>query len=348
MKLHLIIFLISASMIAGCSAPASNDKPADIFAGTDGLVAEFEKNTPPQRVFEQSSFPVLLKLANKGTYSITKDKPALISISREKDYIPALSFEESSQLNQGKENEVYFGIEGKTQVNPKGNQILIALNAKTGKLEPQSEAKASTITANLCYPYKTILSTSVCIDPDIAGIIPGKKACTAKELTFSNGQGAPISVTKIEPQIIPEIDKDVVKPQFLIFIENKGKGNPANINSYPNICRSTDSADVQGKADAKNIWNVAFLKAFTSGEEDKSQLICCPNIEGQCPETESSPDKILGYLKFRDKKDFVKCTFKEGVPKNSDAFTSPLRIEIDYGYVQSITADFIIQKPLKY
>ncbi len=166
----------------------------------------------------------------------------------------------------------------------------------------------------------------------MAGIRPGKKVCNVKEITFNNGQGAPITVTKIEPQMIPE--GDIIKPQFLVFIENRGIGNPVNIGNYNKAC----GKEPLNQEEVKNTWNVAFLKAYASGNK---QLICTPNIE-------NSVDKNIGFIRFRDKKDFVRCTFKDGVPRNNDAYTSPLRIEIDYGYVQTIAATFLIQKPLKY
>lgn len=352
MKKFIFLILIGIIFLIGCNNATSKTKVSDVdvYVGTEGLTAEFSKSVPPPRVFEDSNFPILLRIRNKGAYSIKEKLGGLISIGVEKDYISKLFVEENNQFSGDEENELFFYLDGKTKINPKGDEIVATINAKTGKLDPQSETRTSTITATLCYPYKTTLSTTVCIDPDVSGIRPGKKVCTVKELSFNKGQGAPIAVIKIEPQMIPEADKDIIKPQFLIFIENKGKGTPVNVNGYNNICRESDFSK-------KNTWNVAFLRAFTSGKETENQvsgkesgeqLVCCPNINGQCPEKETDPNKIAGFMRFKDKKDFVRCTFKDGIPRNSDAFTSPLRIEIDYGYVQTIATTVIIQKPLKY
>lgn len=324
--------------MVSCNTTTSTKKvnDVDIFVGTDGLVAEFSKNAPPPRVFEDSSFPILLRIRNIGAYSIASDKQTfgMISIGRERDYVPALTAEKNNRVLPGTtDNEIFFSVDGKTKINTKGDEIIASLNAKTGKLDPQSEQKLSTITANLCYPYKTVLSTTVCIDPDVSGIRPGKKVCNVKEIIFNNGQGAPIAITKIEPNMIP--DGDIIKPQFLVFIENKGKGNPVNINNYFKVC----GKEKLSNEEIKNTWNVAFLKAYTSGNQ---QLECSPNSEG-------SNDNLIGFLRFRDKKDFVRCTFKDkNIKRSDDAFTSPLRIEIDYGYVQTAPTSFIIQKPLKY
>lgn len=352
-------FLIFTILIAGCNAPggslnlfgsSSSKKIPDInvFVGTQGLTAEFVKTAPPPKVFESSSFPILLKIRNSGAYSINKniqgpgDLGGVISIGRERDYIPSTTIEKNERVSSGAtDNEAFFYIDGKTKINPKGDEMVVSANAQTGKLDPQSENKQSTITATLCYPYKTTLSTTICIDPDVAGIRPGKKVCDVKIVSFSGGQGAPVAVTRIEPQMIPEVDKDIIKPQFLIFVENVGRGDTVNIIGYHNTCRNSDFI-------SKDTWNVAFLRAYSSGKEGKNQLICCPNKEGQCPEQITGSDQITGFIRFRDKKDYVRCTFKDGISRNSDAFTSPLRIEIDYGYVQTISTNFFIQKPVRY
>lgn len=353
------IFLILI-FVAGCSAgdgtssgsspfsslgkfgSSSQKKTVDVnvYVGTQGLSAEFVKSAPPPKVFENSDFPVLLKIRNSGAYSISQEGDSkglmgLLKLGTEKDYVYSAELEPNENTRKGDfENEAYFFVWGKRQINPTGDEILVSFNAKTGKLDPQSENKQSTLTATLCYPYKTILSATICIDPDVAGIRPGKKACTVKDLAFNNGQGAPVAVTRIESQMIPE--GDIIKPQFLVFIENKGRGASIDFIGYIGACRSTDY-------DKKNTWNVAYVNVYTSGPQGQNQLECSPG--------EASIDKKTGFVRLRDRKTWVRCTFPKGIreiKKTDDAFTSPLRIEIDYGYVQTISTSFFIQKPLKY
>ena len=97
-----------------------------------------------------------------------------------------------------------------------------------------------------------------------------------------------------------------------------------------------------------NIWNVGSVKAFASGKNGEVQLQCCPNKNGECPEKEVAQNELEGFLRFRDNKDFIRCTFTQPVPRNLDAYTSPLRIEVDYGYIQTVTANFLLQKPLRH
>ena len=144
-KIIFPLILIFAVFIFGCSNTAGQkSKEVDVNVGIEGLTAEFAKSAPPQRVFEESSFPILLRIRNKGAYSITDaeqsiyDSQGLISIAVENDYVTSLTLEKESRIIKGKsDNEVLFYVDGKTKINPKGDEILVALNAKTGKLDPK-------------------------------------------------------------------------------------------------------------------------------------------------------------------------------------------------------------------
>ena len=340
-KFSLKIFLIFVAIILISCTPnpsSAKTKEIDVFVGTEGLAAEFAKTAPPPKVFEDSSFPIVLRIRNKGAYSIKENNQGVLSLGVEKDYINSLTFEQQSRLVPASNNLAYFYVDGKTQINPQGDETIISLNAKTGKLDPQSERKESTITATLCYPYQTTLSTTVCIDPDVENIRNGKKVCKVQDVSFSSGQGAPIVITQIQPQIVPVTDG--IKPQFLIFVENKEKGSPINNIGYAGACYKFDYNKDSGSS--KDLWNMATIKAYKAGKEDDaaSQLVCTPSL------TKTEGD-TTGILRFRDGKDFVRCTFKDAFPKNSDAFQSSLKIVIDYGYVQSIATNFVIEKPYK-
>lgn len=349
------IILIALLFLIGCGTSSQQSKIVNVYTGTQGLVAEFSKSAPPPKVFEKSAFPIAVKIRNAGAYSLQAND-GIISIGREKDYIPLIRFDSSSGVTQTTESKAAFSINGKSQLNQAGDEVLITATATTGNLEEQSESKTSLLTATLCYPYKTTLSSTMCIDPDVIGLRPGKKVCTVKDIPLSGGQGAPIAITKIEPVMVPEVDDPnkenkekfigYIRPQFLIYVENKANGISVDQSKYRNVCDRQDLPDSGLQKD--NIWNVATIRAFASGKGGDVQLQCCPNRNGECPEKESDQYSKEGLLRFRDKKDFIRCTFTQPVPRNLDAYTSPLRIEVDYGYIQTVTASTLLQKPLRH
>jgi hypothetical protein len=342
--LNIICGVFIIFLLASCGTNQQS-KIVNVYTGTQGLVAEFTKNSPPSKVFTQSAFPFGIKIRNAGTYNL-KSNEGIIAMGVEKDYIPSIKFDSGSGIYQANENSAAFSINGKSQINQAGDEMVIAGIATTGKLEDQSESKNSLITATLCYPYTTTLSTTQCIDPDVIGLRPGNKVCTVKDASFSSGQGAPIAITKIEPIMAPEADTGNIRPQFLIYVENKGTGTSVNPEKYRSVCDKKDDSNSNMQKD--NIWNAATVKAFASGKNGEVQLQCCPNAKGECPEKGSDQYSLNGILRFRDNKDFIRCTFTEPVPRNYDAYSSPLRIEVNYGYIQTITANVILQKPLSH
>ena len=64
-------------------------------------------------------------------------------------------------------------------------------------------------------------------------------------------------------------------------------------------------------------------------------------------------DPLPATIRLRDKEDIVRCTLEpsEGVELidiSRDAYTAPLKIELEYGYTFTISKDIIIEKVLTY
>lgn len=317
-----IFALILILAISGCKGSGSTGKPItneDVYKGFDGLNIGFTKNAPPDKVFEESIFPIAINLKNKGASDI---KDGFLSLGFEEEFI---------NFNEKSSEPIRFEIKGKSTFNPNGDEDFTTANAKTAKrIGSQSETHPSTIFATACYPYKTILGTSVCVDPDIFGTQLRKKSCQSKDLDFANGQGGPVAIIKIETRTFPDQDNERVRPHFILYIENKGSGQV--IIPDGNKIRS---ACTKEKLDFTD-FNRIKIKATLSNQELECRL---------------KDEKTSTEVRLRDKKDVVRCTYPEsaeGIRRNTDAFTAPLRIEMDYGYTFTISKDIIIEKILKY
>ena len=215
-------------------------------------------------------------------------------------------------------------ISGKQVFNPKGDEGFISINAWAKKIGGQSETKPTTILATACYPYETILDASVCIDTDVLGQRRGKKSCIIKELDFSDGQGAPVTITKIETRMLPQ-DESKIKPHFIIHIKNAGNGVVINDSKIEKACSS--------KPLSYKDFNVLRINATLSGIE----LDCDP--AGGMQKT--------AEVRLREKEDMIRCTYEGkddgiGIDANLDAYSAPLKIELDYGYTFTISKNIII------
>lgn len=341
-KLILTIYVLFVLITSCTSQPTSKKtKDVDVRVGLNGLTLEFLKNTPPAKIFEYDTFPVIIKVKNNGAYSIQGYEVAVLSLGFEKDYTRTIQLQESGNVKKSSDsnNIAFFNIEGKSNINVKGEEEVISYSLQAGNIDPQSEAHPSTVNAVLCYPYKTQLDTAVCIDPDISNIRPGKKACKIQDLVFGNGQGAPVAITKIEVSMLPMISEQgqeskVIIPQFLIFIENRGQGTVIKKEKVNEFCTQSST-----KHEDLNIVNV---QASLSGKPlDCRKDKISAELRGEEIRIEDA------FVKLKDKKELVRCTLKEGLPTTQDAYLSPLKIDLTYGYTQSISANYFIQKIMR-
>ena len=91
---------------------------------------------------------------------------------------------------------------------------------------PQGESeKDGLFRVTAKYAYQTEASADVCVDPYFKesryeNVI---KTCEMKDISLSGGQGAPVTVTKVETKK-SLISEDRIKMEYTIYIENKGKG----------------------------------------------------------------------------------------------------------------------------
>lgn len=319
-KLSLTYLLVLVIILSGCTGGSSNKSvtDADINKGTEGIIMQLEKNAPPEKVFEDTTFPIIVSLHNKGTFDVKEESKGYISIGTEKNYV---------ELGEEKELMEFEAL-GKSIFDQNGELFFLDVTAETKKVGAQSELRASTIFITACYPYKTTLGTSTCVDPDIFQSDKRKKACEVKDLVTNNGQGAPVAITKIETRMVPsdEGGENFARAQFVIHIENKGNGEVLT-NEREKIKNACTSNPLGFKD-----FNKIRITAKLSNEE----LDC------------SIDETTEATVTLRDKKTIARCTSLDSIQRNVDAYTAPLKIELDYGYTHTISKDITIEKILKY
>ncbi len=211
-----------------------------------------------------------------------------------------------------------FSIRGKSIFNPQGEIDRLNFRALTKSLDPQLERLETTITFNACYRYKTDASIITCVDTDIEGL-KRNKVCITKQEAFPRGQGAPVAIRKIEPRMLPHEDPNRVSPQFAIYIRNLGKGQVVNENKLSQACT--------GRGLLREDFDVVNIRAYLSD----TQL--------SCRTTE---------VKLGDSDTRIVCTDDYGIDKIQGTYTAPLRVEIGYGYTQSISKEVVILKQAKF
>jgi hypothetical protein len=340
-KKYLSLILLCSILILSSCSERTGKSPitdVDIRTGKIGLKMEFIDNAPPEDVFEDGLFPISLRVKNNGAYSINVDDED----SQFESVSLVLGFDKGHmdyRLNGGSKkvevggissplsiNElVSFEIDGKSITNLVGDEEFINFDMEAKLISGQSETQKSTILATACYPYETILGTSICIDTDILQERKGEKACENQDLSFTTGQGAPVSITKIETRMLPQ-DDEKLKPHFLIHVKNVGNGEI--------IDRSKTQLACSNERLTYRDFNTLVISATLSG------------VQLKCGTQEIGPIAV----KLKDKEDIIRCTHEEngGISRSREAYIAPLRIELDYGYTHTISKGIIIEKVLTY
>ena len=343
------IILLFLLFIVGCKGMYSITD-VSIYKGTDGLAIKFIENAPPNEVFEKTILPLGIMIRNAGAYDIEN---GLITFSLEEDYM-LLDKTSTRTSGRGKksaeerfdwiENEriswiedkpqIKFSLNGKTIERAEGEEEIMTLKAEARPLEELSQTHEPSILATACYDYKTELVAAVCVDTDVYGIKKITKSCKVKELGFSS-QGAPVAITRIGTEIMPMDIPDRVRPQFLIQVQNKGDG----------LVIKDDMQVITDACSEKSLnyteLSVVFINAYLGGEQ--KQLNC--NIE---EETQYKDNKKTGLVKLRDNTGIARCVLDEGIDEDEGTYVSPLKIELRYGYTNTISKNVVIKKQLKY
>ncbi len=313
MWILMILLLLYGCKKGGKYTPTITSK--DIYTGRDGLVMEFFDGAPPEEVFENGVLPIGIRLYNKGAHDIEE---GYLSIMLEKKYMMAdtNSLKSINQEVKFKDTEhITFELEGKGVVHPKGGQEVITFTASTKELD--KELYTSLVSIIACYDYQTRAVETICIDTDVYGLKEREKSCDAKKTLTLSSQGAPVAVTKIESDMLPDKDNpSIIKPRFEITIKDLGNGRVIGKEYVEAECSS-------GPVE----YNLINVKAYISTMDENNKLDCDNE----------------GSLTLKRKEGSLVCVYEEGFNEDKGTYSSPLYIIMDYGYADSISRDVKIK-----
>lgn len=332
-----ILVLMVLLFIYGCKVGKKEYTPRitskDIYSGKDGLVMEFLENAPPKEVFENSVLPIGMRLDNKGAYDI---KRGYLSIGLEKDYMELNQGSLKSindKVNFGDSVHITFDLKGKNIEHPNGEYEIITFSADTKDLsltDPQSEYHDTLVSITSCYEYQTKAVETICIDTDVYNFKKREKPCKVETLSLNSQQGAPVAVTEIESEMLPDkYNPSIIKPRFTITVKNLGNGEVVKKEKVADAC----SSQPMGREE----WNIINVKAYISNMEEKNKLDC--DITNEVRNED-------GIIILKQKEDSIKCVYEEGIDETKGAFSSLVYIILDYGYTDTISREVKIKKVL--
>lgn len=299
----LMALLFLVLLIVGCQGSKRYNQEGDTSirvleekTGDDGLVITFLEEITPKEIWagtpeEPTSFQIGVEISNRGYSDVTNGSIALMRFS---DYMDI--------VQQQTMKNIIVNVQGKDRfTQAEGYQLEIFDIKNTGI--PTDTEKDFLFKAKVCYPYTTQGSVEVCIDPFLYDYTNKDKAiCQVKDVAVSGGQGAPVTIIKVEEEITSTGNPNELEVLFVIHFRNKGKGLVTDPSQYSSACTTI--------APRTGLDNV-LVSIELSGE-----VMDCTNIV-------QSYDDPTTYKAY--------CTKR--VYKDKGSFVTPLSITLMYGYV---------------
>ncbi|MBN2421846.1 hypothetical protein JXB41_01350 [Candidatus Woesearchaeota archaeon] len=294
----LMLFLISCNTD---NRSTSSGIDQEYRKGTAGLIMEFMPELPPSTVYNTYPLSVMIQYRNTGASAITK---GIIYLSGyDSRYIDLQS------TSSGNSQWVISDLEGKSIYNPEGLYSEIA-EFNAARIDVSNiqdiDSFVQAIRATACYDYETKAFPMVCIDPTLGKGTVNENICNINSVSLNGGQGAPVAITRVDQEMAAGRDNRA-KVIFKITVKNMGKGTPFN-NREMGISNCHSELTFKD-IDVINVDRVSFSRY---------------------PELNCKPENI----KLEKGEGFTICTGEGDYGRN--AFTTPLNIELSYGYRDSI------------
>lgn len=221
--LALTFIIVTTILLTGCQGgryenPGSESD--DYHEGTEGIAVSIMEQAPPPVVFEGSTFDLQANMHNKGAFNLYPNYTMTMSLKYDSSSVHKT---DDATTNDRYESLEGIQLEGRSQSFPDGEKNDVAIGRFEARdIQSNYEKDMALFVLNYCYPYKTMFSDMVCIDTDVQKTDSRQQVCEASDKKYSDGQGAPVSVTEVESQMVPV--GNYVRPQFTLHIKQHGDG----------------------------------------------------------------------------------------------------------------------------
>lgn len=323
--LGILILFLAILLVSGCTTQKKETTTAvdNVYQGTQGVVISFLENSLPSKLYVtsgQTSLPVALKIENKGATLVHAGQLDIFFEGFDPNYIGGYSGLGGTGIHFNPDED----LEGKTRYNQYGGSTIKSISDYQTiiRLPPELNEYSPNFGVSWIYDYKTVASSTVCIDPKPYELSPIDKPCKVSDISFSGGQGAPVGVTKIVVTPIGSSSTNYgytsgSKTNFMIYIRNLGTGTILNTHA-PSPGAITQA--MSNKIGALNMRKYT-VTVGGSGSYGYSQITCQPEVlQFYSPGT----DAIL------------QCTFPTPYGINN-AYETVIQVELEYSYYDSIS-----------
>jgi hypothetical protein len=261
-------------------------------------------NYPPQTIYDQNELIAVVDIENRGNFDIEPQDCFIQIVGHDPNIIQG-SFNVPQRCTG--DNTV---LEGKNVYNVEGGISQVEFEGQTIRLDEGVFQYEPSLRIMACYNYETKASPLVCVDPQRYAVSRDQQPCTPRDISLGGGQGAPIAVTYVGVDMIGQN-----RAVFDITISNVGGGTVLGPNTGIQNCGGGNLA----RTDIDRIY-------FDVSLGPNAPVSCTPNRQ---------------EVQLYNGKGKLRCTFN--VPSGV-AYETPLKINLQYSYIDSITKKVRIVK----
>lgn len=309
----LVLTLLLLLLIVSCRRVPAGDQPRDTAAnlqqvqtGIQGVELQFLGSYPPPLIYDQNELVAIVNVNNKGNHDL-QSQECFVQITGFDPNIITGGFNNPRSCA----DNVGGVLEGKNVYNLNGGSNQIEFKSTGIQLPPNVYEYNPILNFLACYHYQTKANPSVCVDPLFFQVTAEQKTCLPRDVPMAGGQGAPVAVSYVGVDMIGS------KAIFEITVRNLGIGRVLSPHADVRSCG-------QASLDYTDLDKVGYTVEMSGG----SIVDCKPRD---------------GLVRLDNNQGKVVCQFD--IP-GSSAFETPLRITLDYNYIQSVTKPVkIIQTP---
>ncbi|HIH10999.1 TPA: hypothetical protein HA241_02330 [Candidatus Woesearchaeota archaeon] len=311
----LVVVLFLLLLLTSCTSRApAGDRPQDIAAalkavqtGTQGVVLSVLPNYPPPLLYDQNEFLSLVEVRNRGNFDLDAQSCFVQMIGFDPNIITGTAnVPHSCAENIGT-------LEGKNVYNTEGGSNEVEFFSSNVNLPDGVFEYKPTLTFLACYNYRTRAAAAVCVDPQLYQISSEQRTCTPKDVSLAGGQGAPVGVSYVGVDMVT--GRGQSRAIFEINIVNQGGGKVLSPTADIRSCATTG-------LQFNDLDRVQYNVQLSGGS-----LVSCKPLDG--------------LVRLHNNQGKVVCTFDV---TGSTAFETPLLVELDYGYIDSIQKQINIIK----
>jgi hypothetical protein len=242
----VIIFLL----LIGCSKSVGRTGQVNFKQGISELSLSFLENAPPENIYPDSEFSIVVKLENQAAYGLTEGSLKMVGLDEK--YFFVTPTEQSLRV-----------LEGRSLANPDGDKEFVEFSGRSGGLFQNAEKYTGNFFMKVDYNSEMEFSDTVCINANVYDVYDS--GCKVEQFKSYSGQGAPLAITKME-EIVGYGGSSPT--EFRFTLKNRGNGKVGNV-----IVRS---AFIGGKELPCQFKGVEGIGTSISFKEDKQEatLVC--------------------------------------------------------------------------